>query len=54
MKSPANDNLKKEFERQFNNARKQSEAELKQKPFGALIFLNANGEPIHAIRMCLN
>lgn len=54
MKSPENDKLKNEHNRQFNNNKKWREAEEIQKPFGALVFVNAQGEPRHAMRICWN
>jgi hypothetical protein len=49
-----NEILKEMFLKEFNNARKQAEAEEKQRPFAFLVYNDNQGQPIHAMRFCNN
>lgn len=50
MKSKPNTDLKEKFDREFNNARKMWEAELKQDPVGGVVvFADQYGIPARAL-----
>lgn len=53
MKS-INEILREQFLKAFENAKKQYEAELKQKPFYGIQYKNKKGEISHTVRMCNN
>lgn len=53
MKSQPNNDLKKQFDRDFRNAEKMRKAEELQNPFGALAFIR-NGEVVHKMRIGWN
>jgi hypothetical protein len=50
------DQLHESFMREFNNAKKQIDAELKQKPFTYIVDIDGNPHPLEVLQgnFCLN